>query len=359
MLIVIPTYKRNDCLKWVLQSLVQCHIESIPEQIRVVVVNNYPPAAQEITNIVDHFSKDERFSWEVLYREKTLLPVDNWYSAIFAKALENEVVFINSDDDLFMPNSLQIRYHEICRNDGDLILSQLGPTVYFYQKCEHLLCLRELEKSPKTEATAIGFSDLYLYDPQHLSNHCYRNTLRLRNFFDKAMAWCDELFWLDRHNRIINFPLILTFAICYQEGRIYGLSTPLILRGQEVEELISAKYGVPGWNHGFIHLSGFMIMNNRDLERVKGLDHWREIYRATYIKWFPTYLFDRRLKWSMVKDMQCRSGLKWHSLFSKYLLSGLFLVLLDWTCLRGRRLERKARKESVETSFFMQKLTTL
>jgi hypothetical protein len=61
----------------------------------------------------------------------------------------------------------------------------------------------------------------------------------------------------------------------------------------------------------------------------------------------------------MVKETQRRSGLKWYSFFSDDLLHGLLLILLDWTRLRGRRLEKKVREESVKTSIFLQNLATL
>lgn len=359
MLIVIPTYKRNRCLRCVLQSLVQCHTDRIPEEIRVVVVNNYPPAAKEIADIVSHFSTDTRFQWEVLYREKTLLPVENWYSAIFEKSLENEVVFINSDDDLFMPRSLELRYLEVSRKEADLLLAHLGSTIFFYDDCQRLLCQKEPENTFDAEAEKIDFKDLHLFDPQHLSNHCYRKTRRLKACFDIAMSWCEELTWLDQHNRTINFPLLLTFALCHHGGKVCGLSVPLIVRGREIEEIISAKFGVPGWNHGFIHVCGLAVMNNRDLLEVKDLDRWRKNYLATYIQWFPTYPFDHRLSWRMIKEMHNRSGLKWHSLLSKNVLKGFLIVLSDWLGFRGRRLKKMASKESISAESFVTGLAKL
>ena len=290
MLIVIPTYKRNNCLKWVLQSLIQCRTKNIPEQIRVVVVNNYPPAASEIAEIVDHYKSDQRFCWEILYRKKSLTPADNWYSAIFEKALEDEVVFINSDDDLFTLESLEIRYQEIIRNDGDLLLCKLGPTVFFHENAERILFQNELPNTTLEVSVRLDIDTLEAYAPQHLSNHCYRNTARLKQYFNKAKGWCNELYWLDENNRTINLPLIFSFAIIISGGKVIGQPRSLILRGQEIEEVQSAPYGVPGWNHGFIHLCALIIMNNKDLVGYKGMDYWREKYHSVYVSVSYTHL---------------------------------------------------------------------
>jgi glycosyltransferase involved in cell wall biosynthesis len=356
MLIVIPTYKRNDCLKWVLQSLIQCRTSNIPEQIRVVVVNNYPPAASEIAEIVDHYKRDQRFFWEILYRKKSLIPADNWYSAIFEKALEDEVVFINSDDDLFTPESLEIRYQEIIRNDGDLLLSKLGPTVFFHEKAERILVLNEQPKTTLQVSMRLEIDTLEAYDPQHLSNHCYRNTARLKQFFNKAMGWCDELYWLDENNRTIFLPLIFSFAIIISGGKVIGVPTPLIIRGQEIEEVRNAPYGVPSWNHGFIHLCALIIMNNKDLLGNKGLDNLRKNYHSTYVSWFLTYIFDRRLGWRVIIDTQRHAGFKWHSLMSMKILKGVRLIVVDWMGLRAYRVKKMVMSESVKTSTFMKKL---
>ena len=356
MLIVIPTYKRNNCLKWVLQSLIQCRTDAIPEQIRVVVVNNYPPAASDIEEIVSHYRSDQRFCWEILYRKESLHPANNWYSAIFEKALKDEIVFINSDDDLFTPESLEIRYQEIIRSDGDLLLSKLGPTIFFHENAERILFPHEQLKVTFQAPIKLEVDTLEAYAPQHLSNHCYRNTTKLKEFFNKAMSWCDELYWLDENNRTIFLPLIFSFAIIISGGKVIGVPIPLIIRGQEIEEIQNAPYGVPGWNHGFIHLCALIIMNNKDLVKYKGMDNWRKNYHSTYVSWFLTYIFDRRLSWGIVIETQRHAGFKWSSLMSIKILKGFKLVVVDWMHLRGYRIKQIAMRKSLKTSTFMKNL---
>lgn len=68
MLIVIPTYRRTDSLKWVLESLVKCRTRGIGEPIRVLVVNNHPAAKNSVAAVVSEYSRHSRFDWEILAR---------------------------------------------------------------------------------------------------------------------------------------------------------------------------------------------------------------------------------------------------------------------------------------------------
>lgn len=356
MLIVIPTYKRNHCLRWVIQSLVQCRVESIHESIRVLIVNNYPPNAKEIKLIVDEFVGYKRFSWDILFRDRTLMPVDNWYSAILDNALPDEIVFINSDDDLFLPWSLEHRYREIVRLDADTLFAQTCTTVYFSMAGERALCEHEIIYSKEIQASLLNISSVQWFSPQHLSNHCYKNSNVFRAALTKALTWCHELDWLDYNNRTLFVTLFLPIALLLIDGKVAGLPLECIIRGRDVEEIVESKYGVPSWNHGFIHLCALNILNNKELKKFNEFDSLREIYSAVFVQYFFTYLFDRRVGVKKVLQTMRRTNVPLTRIFSLKVIYGLELIIKDLLKLRGMRLVRESRMHSIKTSDFLKEI---
>jgi len=356
MLIVIPTYRRNAALKWVLQSLVQCRTESIPEPIRVLVVNNYPPARQEIAAIVAEFSCEKRIEWNILYREETLPPVENWYSAIFATASPNEVVFINSDDDPFMPWSLESRFAEIERLGADMLLAQIDSELFFYKGATRVYQTPELTHTEQCGAGLLGMEDVFSYTPAHLSNHCYRNSKGFRAGYDKGMSWCNAQDWLDSHNRTIFITLYLPFAILLSGGSVAGLQTPCTIRGRDTEEIVAAPYGVPSWNHGFIHLCALGVLGNPELGDIQELDRIRVQYRQEFTRWFLTCMWDSRVERSVLFETMRRVKFPIWRLLSAKTLAGIRPLLGEWMHLRGARLKRDCERNGIPTDAFMKQL---
>jgi hypothetical protein len=356
MLVVIPTYKRNECLRWVLQSLIQCHVDKIPDQVRVLVVNNYPPAADEIERIVNEFAQYKQFVWDILYRKKTLLPVENWFSAIFEWAHDDEVVVFNADDDLLLPLSLEVRYLEIIKSRADMLLAQAGPNIFFSKGGEKIFCCDTLKHANHSNSVLLDFGTVQNYAPQHLSNHCYKNTVAFRHAYEKAMAWCDEMQWLDYNNRTIFLPLFLPFALMLDGRDVSGLSEQVFLRGRDVDEIRKSPFGIPSWNHGFIHSVALSVMGNSALKNIAELDNLRRNYLHEYIRWFPTYFFDPRLQWRNVILAKNMAGITWAQLLSPKLFFGIKLVIKELAGLRGIDLERRARRDSVAGEEFLERI---
>jgi hypothetical protein len=356
MLIVIPTYRRNATLKWVLQSLVQCRTESISEPIRVLVVNNYPPAREEITAIVSDFSHEKRFEWDILYREKTLPPVENWYSAIFEKALPNEVVFINSDDDLFFPGSIESRFAEIERLGAEMLLAQIDSGLFFCKQATRTYYVSDFSDTEECSSALLNMGSVYSFAPQHLSNHCYRNTDKLRTGYEKAMLWCNAQDWLDYHNRTLYITLYLPYAILLSGGTVAGLRRRCIIRGRDAEEIAEAKYGITGWSHGFAVLCALGVLGNAELRDIKQLDIIRVQYREEFARWFLTCLWDSRVDRSMLFETLRRVELPISQLLSVKTLYGFKLILGDLLHMRGVRLRRACARNSIATEMFMKQL---
>jgi hypothetical protein len=357
MLIVIPTYRRNAALKWVLQSVAQCHTDKIREPIRVLVVNNYPPARQEVERVVSEFSHERRIEWNVLCRQKTMPPVENWYSAIFDNALPNEIVYINGDDDLLMPWSLENRFAEIERLGSDMLLAQIDSGLFFfYSNAMRTYFVPVRSQTQERSATLLDTGTIFSYNPAHLSNHCYRNSERLRAGYEKAMSWCNAQEWLDSHYRTIFITLYLPYAVLLSGGSVAGLKQPCVIRGRDLEEVIAAPYGVPGWNHGFIHLCALGVLGNDELRDIRQLDPVRAQYRQEFAKWFLTCLWDSRVERSVLFETLRRVDFPVGELFSLRTLAGIRPILGNLTHLRGARLKRLCEKHSIPTEIFMKRL---
>ena len=356
MLVVIPTFKRNACLRAVLQSLVQCKIDGVGETVRVVVVNNYPPAKEEIGAIVSEFLHVKRFQWDVLYREKTLPPIENWYSAIFARALPDEVVVLNGDDDLLLSWGLQERFAEIERLRADLLLAEIAGELFFCKGATRAYCTTRAIDTGEDRAVTLDMGTVHLFAPQHVSNHCFRNTATFRAAYGRAMAWCKAQEWLDENTRTLFLPLYIPFAILLCGGRVGGLRRPCFLRGRDVEEIAEARFGVPACNHGFAHLCALGVLENGDLGPISELEPLRVQYREEFARWFLTCLWDARVGRSALGETLRRTNFQTSELYSLKTLQGIGLVALELLHLKGFRLRQRCKRHSVAMDEFMRTL---
>jgi hypothetical protein len=359
MLIVIPTYKRNHCLKWVLQSLVQCKTDNIFEPVRVLVVNNYPPAREQIKNIVASFVHEKRFSWDVLCREKTLSAVENWYSAISDRALEGEVVFLNSDDDLFYPWSLEYRFEAITNFEADLLLAQIDGYLYFSKQATMVYQPLAFPNVDNVTASLLGYGQIYSYSPQAVSNHCYRNTNQFRAGLTKAMAWCQAQDWLDFNNQTQFITLYLPYAILLNGGKVAGLNKKCIILAKDIEEMRESKYGIPIANHGFMHLCALGVLNNEELGPLRELDLIRKDYSDEFLNWFLTCLFDKRVGMRKAISTLKKVGFPLRHFFSPRVLCGFDLIFRDLLGLNVFRLKKKCILGSVPAEKFLESLGSL
>lgn len=128
MLIVIPTYRRLDCLRWTLLSLMQAKLPPIRNERFLICIANNHPGSQDQTHAVVNEIRTQfahlPWDWQFLNREHTLPPIDNWYSAIQDIAEKDEVVFLQGDDDLFTYWSIADRYVECVQSGADLLLTR-------------------------------------------------------------------------------------------------------------------------------------------------------------------------------------------------------------------------------------------
>ena len=360
MLIVIPTYKRLNALSLVLRSLCLNSTERINEKIRVLVVNNYPPFGEAVAQIVKPFRSDERFSWEILHRYETLPPVKNWYSAICDYSSDGEIVMINSDDDLLLPWTLEYKFNAMNSSLATMSLSMGGPNIWYGER--DLIYFQGVIPQGRTlndEYEWLDPKSFLKYQPQHLSNHCYRMGTRFRMALEKAQNWFEVENWLEYNHRSLYITLYLPLAMFQLSDSVIGLPRLSSLGGREVAEIKNAKYGIPGWNHGFIHLVGWSVLSNPELQKIGALDDLRLEYKHEFIKWLPTYLVDERVGWKKLRNGLISTKFPLMELVDLRVLQGIRFLLKDVFRFTGRKIEKMLAKNGVGAELFFQQLEEL
>jgi len=337
MLVVIPTYRRIATLKWVLQSLVQCRTESIREPIRVLVVNNHPSASKEITRVVSDFTSEKRFEWSIICREKTLPPVQNWYSAICENALPDEVVFLHGDDDIFCPWSLEDRYEAICSESADVLLSKSADRILFLPDQVSAIFNENmsLKRRADLKTAAIPWINIHEWGAVFIGNNSYRYTEKWKRALSVSFEWCHRQDWLDWNTRTLMLPFYLPFAIKQLEGTLVGLDQVCVIRGGDFIEIRDSAYGSPGWNGGFLSLCAYGVLTSAPLACFKELDAARRDLMMTAAKWLPTFYHDSRIPSGMRKETLRRIGIPHTKECALQVVMGFRLLLGEMLNLRG------------------------
>lgn len=356
MLIVIPTYRRNDSVRWVLRSLIQCDTDKIPEKVRVLVVNNYPPAKNEIDKIVAEFSVNTHLDWNILCREKSLPPIENWYSAICDHAFNDEVVLLHGDDDILCPWSLEDRYAAICEKPADMLLSRSASRFIFLPDGVSGMLYPDAwpERLTPGETSEINLADIHHWGPAFIGNHCYRNTVLWRRALEVSFAWCHRQDWLDYDSRTLMLPVYLPYALKILQGRLSGLDRTNAIRGGSLTEIKDSTYGSPGWNSGFLALCAYGVFTSDPLAEITELDATRKelIMMATH--WLSTMFFDPRIPAEIRRETFRRIRIPLTTESGIQLLLGTKLLLGEMLKLRGWRWNMLAKNSARPVSDLLQ-----
>lgn len=301
MLVVIPTYKRLQSLRWTLLSLMQCEIPMVDsERLLICIANNSPDTLRKTHKIVDQVREDFkhlRWQWMFLDRRVTLPPIENWYSAISDLALNNEVVFLHGDDDLFLPWSLTSRFNAILEQDADLLLSKsIHGLIFLPDKKSVYMRSNFIDSSNENrKSTYLKWQEIASWGPAFIGNHCYRNTKKYKNAISLCYQWCDDLNWLEWDTRTLMIPYYLPFAIKFIEGKLACINASCVIRGSSLKEKLNSPFGVPGWNSGFLGLTAYLILNNKDLSANIDLDETRIGLSEFASSWYFTFFLDARI----------------------------------------------------------------
>lgn len=307
MLVVIPSYKRTDRLRWTLLSLMQAELPTDSRRV-LCVANNDPNSRVALQDLASelkaHSASAGLWEWRLLNRERTLPPIENWYSAITEMAEENEVVFLHGDDDLFLPWGLIDRHRAIVSSNADMLLSDSAHGLWFLSDGNTVswwgpLPVRQHEMRAEPVAWGDISGDLHGWGPAFMGNHCYRYTSIFREALATSFGWCHKQSWLDWNTRTLMLTYYLPFAIRQVKGNLYGLRETCVIRGRGLEEIASAPFGVPGWNSGFLSLCAYGVFTTDPLGTYKELDPARRELANMAADWFFTFFVDKRVPASM------------------------------------------------------------
>ena len=360
MLIVIPTFRRNECLRWVLQSLVQCSTTDISEVVRVVVVANYPSALAEVKAIVRPFFNYTNFHWRLLEREETLDPIDNWYSAIRDHAMEGETVLLHGDDDLFFPWSLKLRWKLMNEASADFLLTPFVSRVFFDQGGQTAFFSGELPAEPQDLSwKRWDYAADKAPDPVFIGTHTYRYGPRLEAAIRATLDACHTQTWVDRRNQELMLPFYLPFFLKQSGGSVIMSDLPCVLRGASVREICASPFGVPSWNSCFVDMLALALIRSGSLGREPKLLRYAERRFYGVRAFAPTMLADKRIAFRTVRKTLRVTGLSLGVFFRPTALRGWALVAANALGVVGLRLRRQAARASVPTPAFLQRILGL
>lgn len=296
MLVIIPTFKRLESLKWVIISLLNAKLPLLKSKPRLVVLNNYPPnsfAVEELVNkIFDEHSKSE--DWQLLFkhRQKTVPPVVNWYSAINEFAMSEEIVFLHGDDDLFLRNDLKERYEIIVQNKADIFVSNFHGGLTF---------IDENKFHTKNYEELINYKEIPSLNNEKFISSPFisAQVIKKSSYFDRAYQlchdWINQLNWADFKQTSLMLPFYLPIAIEFLGGKVISTQKKYVLRGTSLLDRTNSPYGVPTWNSGYVALFTQGVLTNSDLSKVESLDKARISNMHFVNTWFYTFFFDKRI----------------------------------------------------------------
>jgi hypothetical protein len=348
--IFIPTYQRLACLRWVLESLTRCRISAIQEPIAVYVISNYPPDNADVAALVDMFRlRDPRFAWHTISREKTLDPVESWYSAIDAHSKDGEVVLLNGDDDLFLPWSLETRYRLLIDRGADMALTNFVGRLFIDELGDRAVFTGEMPVSPKTmHARKWQETGISTIEPSFISNHVYRMTRNMKDAIRVAFAACDTQTWISRRDRTLMLPYILPFCVHGLGGHVDAWDYPCVIRGASIKDVSGSLFGVPGWNTVFANLMAYDLFvrctfPTADLDVRAHLAALRGAVIAGGATLWVDKRISRRVVAQTLKSAEFRAG--WF--LNRSALGGLLTVLVASLRLTGLRLRWMLRRSDL------------
>lgn len=310
MLVVIPTYKRLDSLPIVLKSLFNCDTTSINEKLRLLIVNNAPEYSENIKRIVDEFIEDNGDKWviKILFREKSLPPIENWYSAVKDYAMDNEVVFLHGDDDLFGIYDLSLRLKAMSETDATFFISEFHSGLTYIDSTRvHL-----------SEKISISRPDDFNYlmaekliSTAFLGAQVFRYDKFFRESIELILEWLDgNQSWVSFNVRTLMLPYYLPICAKDNGAKVAYSSNKFTVRGTSLQERSSSPFGVPGWNSGFLSLLTLDFLRRFPFNNTYGIRN-EEILTERFVnEWYFTFFIDDRLQKNELNNALKRIRLK-------------------------------------------------
>jgi hypothetical protein len=362
MIVLIPSYKRAEILHWVIRSVVNCDTQGIDERILILVVNNYYPNKAIVDSTIAQFCFERNFECRAIHREKTLLAVESWFSAMFSIAQEDEVVVLLGDDDIVLPWGLKKRYHHIIQQRADMLLSDFESRIYFFKGGEKCWYVSDKSRLPADEVIPQDwdFFPAPHPEPSFMSNHCYRNTPYFRKGLELAFSWCATQHWINPEFRTGILPYYLPYCIKTSGGKVVSLQERCVLRGAVAEEMFYQDYS-DGGNSAFYALCCYNTFVNRKLHfEIEAFTELQDFFRNQFLKGFPTIFLNKKISLKCLIKTISESDLTGWDLLDRRVIRGIPSILGQIPGLKGIRLrKRKASSEDlVSTGHFLKNLNS-
>lgn len=343
VLVVIPTYKRIESLGLVLQSLMNCVLPTISGPFRILIVNNYPPNDEAVVQVIKEAREihDSAKKWQWLYlnRQKSIPPVENWYSAIDQYAYDGDVVFLHGDDDLFLKDSIVGRFEALKAASSDILVTPFYGGITF--SGNKILVWDADWKQRLGHGQMVQDSDRWITTP-FISSQVFFWNQKFLSAKAEALKWANEQPFIEPSQRYLMMPYyiplaysIFGFKVAYQD-RVY------VLRGSSLDDRLTGRYGVPGWNSGFLNLLAFDVLQNETLRENTYLSFEKKNLTNMISYWFWAILFDKTVKRKYVFFLLRRSGIRFDVI---QVLCGIKLVINEMLNLKAGRIRMRFRRD--------------
>lgn len=362
MIIFLPTYKRTSILPHVIKSIINADTNGINERLIILIHNNYPNGINKVESIIDSFRNQQKFKFQIIHRNPTVIPIEGWFDAITEFALEDETVFVIGDDDLMAPWGIVNRYNEINNNKADFLLSDFIQRLYFFD--DGNLCWPDFSKIEELNIKLTSFkwehSPIKHQNTSFISNHCFRNTIKFRNGLKTAFQWCDLQEWSPRIFSTGLLPSYLPYAIQLNEGKVLEIQEYSVIRGSIYEEAIKGDFA-DGGNVSFYALLAFNTFSNTEL--FPEITKYKQL-NSDFLKTFRIGILEsfksQSISFRNLMDGIRKSGIGAKQLFTFEIINfRSFARLIPF--LRGWKLKNIAKSKNllITTSNFLCELNNL
>lgn len=338
MIILLPTYKRTQILSCVISSILNCDVVGIDERILILVVNNNFNDRSIINDIIENTQINYPFSCKVIHQEKKMVAVESWFQVIFENAYENEIIVMNGDDDIVLPQKLIDAVYSFSSSGADMIVTDYYQRLYFSKNCKKFVVLGDDFKQFNDNNLRLidfDFSPDHVLPASFVSAHIYKNTEAFKKGYHQAIYWCKTQEWAPWSFASGLLPTWLSFAINSQGGKVCKLQKKTVLRGQLTEELLKQEYS-DGGSTVFYSILYYQMFNSQSLHKNSNLlrlnsDVCMNSIKSRILDFMFTKSVNRIVKQNALKNSQLSFfRLIFNSLFIsgtiKYVLSKLPLV---------------------------------
>jgi len=284
--VVVPTYRRPGPLGWALASILRQRFPgNPPAHRRLVILNNdssTDPVIKVVERVVDRIGEN---GWEVKlhHRNPPIHAVNNMYNGIAEFADEGDVVFLNGDDDLMLPDSLALRAEMFrCEPNMDILLARGMSALLFTagnseQNTRAFFMEKGTEPAVRQGVRLMRMEDLCRIGYILISCHAYRNGARFRGISAETRALLLRL-PCGGDDRLSMMPQFLPI-LGVRQGGVFATETRACLRGQFAHDVLNHRSGSGYWG-----ISALYLLTQTELQQEPDLDLMREEYLAISLR---------------------------------------------------------------------------